>query len=134
MLLLVICLSVDKCLFRSSAHFFDCIYYFLIVSCMSCLNILEINALLLGLFVNIFSHSMVYLSVCCSFVVISVFNGFLCCTKLLSLIRSHLFNLVFNFITPGGGSKIIIAMIYVKSVLPMVSCNSFIVSGFTLKF
>ena len=40
--------SLEKCLFRYSTTFFDC---------MSCLYILEINPLLVTSFANIFSHS-----------------------------------------------------------------------------
>ena len=53
--------------------------------------------------------------------------------KLLSLIRSHLFIFVFIFITLGGGSENILLQFRSKSVLPMFSSKSFIVSGLTFR-
>ena len=51
----------NKCLFRSYAHFFFFflmgIFIVLILSCMSCLYILETNPLSVASFANIFSHS-----------------------------------------------------------------------------
>ena len=49
--------------------------------------------------------------------------------KLLILIRTHIFSFVFRSITLGDGSKKILLHFMSKSVLPMFSSKSFIVSG-----
>ena len=92
----------EKCLFRSSAHLWIGLFVSLILSCMSCLYILEINPLSVDLFANIFSHSEG-----CLFVLFMVSFAV---QKLLSFIRYHLFIFVFISMTLGGGSKKIAAI------------------------
>ena len=103
-----------------SARFWIRLGFFLILSCMTCLYILEIKPLSVTSFANIFSHSQG-----CLFVLFMVSFAV---QKLLSFIRSHFFIFVFISISLRGGSKRICCDLC-HSVLPMFSSKSFIVSG-----
>ena len=94
MCLLAICVSsLVKYLFRSFPYFW---IVFLVLSCVSCVCILEINPLSVVSFAIIFSYPKG-----CLFTLLIVSFAV---QKLLSLIRSHLFTFVFISITLGGGS------------------------------
>ena len=98
--------SLEKCLFRSSAHFLNWISCLLMLSCMCYFYILSINPLSLISYANNFSTS-----TDCPFV---LSMASFAVKKLLSLIRSNLFIFAFVSFVLGDRSKKNIATIYVK--------------------
>ena len=111
---------LEKCLFRSSVHFL--FIYFLNIEPH---ELFVANSLMVALFVNIFSHS-----VDCLFILFIISFSV---QKVLNWISSHLFIFFFISITLWDRSKKILVQFMSKSVLPMSSSNSSVVSSLTYR-
>ena len=111
---------LEKCLFRSSVHFL--FFFFLNIEPH---ELFVANSLMVALFVNIFSHS-----VDCLFILFIISFSV---QKVLNWISSHLFIFVFISITLWDRSKKILVQFMSKSVLPMSSSNSSVVSSLTYR-
>ena len=86
---------LEKYLFKSFPHFLIGLFVSLVLSCMSCLYILEINPC--PLFYLLLFSSILR-------VIFTLFIVSFAVQKFLSLIRSYLFTFVFISITLGGES------------------------------
>ena len=112
--------QMGKSLFRSFAHSSTGLWAFLLLSCTSCLHILETKPLSVASFETIFSHS-----VSCLFVLFLVSFAV---PKLVSLIRSHLFIFILISVALGDWPEKTFVGLMSENVLPLFSSRSLMVS------
>ena len=108
---------LEKHLLRSFPHFLIGLFVFLVLSCMSCLYILEIKPLSAALFEDIFSQF-----IGCLFILFMVSFAV---QKHISLIRSHLLIFTFVSISLRDGSKKLLLQFMSENVacVPVLWCH-----------
>uniref|UniRef100_A0A8D1BD13 Uncharacterized protein n=1 Tax=Sus scrofa TaxID=9823 RepID=A0A8D1BD13_PIG len=105
--------SLKEFLFSSSAHFSIVLFGFLLLRCMACLYILEIKPFLVTF---------------CLFILLMIYFAV---QKLFSLMKSHLFIFCSCCLCFWCQIQNIIARLMSRSLSPMFSSRSFLVSSIT---